>query len=185
MLLLVLPSGVFAQSVFSSLTEKLQGMGFFEILLFLLFSIIFFALLARSKVLGGNAIINGFVALAISFLIFVYPVFTGFSLVEPMSRFFTQLSVIAMLLVFAVVLSSVFYPDMVKMMVEYFTKPNMISLMIILVLVLLIISRTIWTFWAGLKISPTGSSSDMVIIIVALLIFIVILYVAASIGGKK
>jgi len=184
-LLALLPSAVFAQGALSTLTQNLQSMGFFEILLFLLFSVIFFALLAKSKVLGQSAAVNGFVALAISFLIFIYPSFTGFSLVEPLSRFFTQISTVAILLVFALVLSSVFYPDMSKMMVEQFTKPGVLYILIILALVLLVTSRTLWTFWAGFKIAPTGGSSDMIILIAALLIFIVIIYLAASVGGGK
>ena len=183
-LLLAFSVPIFAQNVFLDMIQSFRSSGVFDIFLFILFFIVFYAILAKSKVLGSNAGLNGTVALVAAFLISLYSTFTGFSLVEPMSRFFTQASMIGLVFVAALIIASVFYPDLPKMLAEHIKGPTILYVLIPLALALLITSRSIWVFWAGYKAVP-GPSSDVTILIVGLLIFAVVLIIAGIIGGKK
>jgi hypothetical protein len=184
--LLVFSAPILAQNLFIDMIERFRSSGIFDIFLFILFFIALYAILMKSKVLGTNAGLNGTVALIAAFLISLYSTFTGFSLTEPLSRFFTQASIVGLIFIAALVMVSVFYPDLPKMLSEHFKGPTMLYIMIPLALALLITSRSIWVLWAGYKTVP-GPSTDITILIVGLLIFVVILLIAAAIarGGKS
>ncbi|MEM5836442.1 MAG: hypothetical protein QXR09_01745 [Candidatus Aenigmatarchaeota archaeon] len=175
-----------AQNPFLDMIQSFKESGVFDIFLFILFFVTSYAILMKSKVLGSNAGVNGVVALGIAFFLSLYSTFTGFSLIEPMSRFFTQASVIALMFIAALVIASVFYPDLPKMLAEHIKGPTILYILIPLALALLITSRAIWVFWAGYKATP-GPSSDIMVLIVGLLIFGIILIIATIIvgGGKK
>lgn len=179
-LLVVLPSLVSAQGVIELLVRNLEKLNFFDALIFLFFSVILFAVLRKSKILGENLVINSIIAIIISFFIFIYPSFTGFSLVMPMSRFFTQISVIILLFVVGFIVASIFYPDMPKMLADQFKTPAILWIVIPIVLALLVTSRMIWVLWAGFS---TGPTSDVGIFVAAILIFAVIVLIAAAVGG--
>jgi hypothetical protein len=175
---------VLAQNPFLDMIQSFRSSGVFDIFLFILFSIVFYAILMKSKVLGSNVGLNGTVAIIIAFLLSIYSTFTGFSLIEPLSRFFTQASMIGLVFVVAFIIASVFYPDLPKMLAEHFKGPTILYIMIPLALALLITSRSIWVLWAGFKTTP-GTSSDIMILVVGLIIFVVILLIATAIGGRK
>lgn len=183
LVLLFLPNLAFAQT-FREFTEALSKIGLFEILLFMLFTAIFFAMLKKSKILGSD-IINGIVAVIAAFLISLYPSITGFSLTEPMSRFFTQTSAILLLFLVALLAASFFYPDLPKMLAENIKTPTILYVLIPLALALLITSRMIWVMWAGYRPVGEAPGVDVTIVIVGLIIFVVVLLVAAAVGGKK
>jgi len=181
-ILLLLPSLVFAQSPIDSFIRKLKEAGMFRALISILFAVIVFAVLNKSKILGENVAINGFIAIIVALLIFVYPTFSGFSLEAPIAIFFTQIFVLLLLLVFAFIGASFFYPDLPKMLIQEFVKPNMVYVMIFVILILIIISRVAWVLWTGVtEISP--GIKNTVILVAAILIFIALLYVAVNAGG--
>lgn len=177
-------SPALSENLFADMIESFGSSGVFDILLFILFFIVFYAILMKSKILSGNAGVNGTIAIVIAFLISLYSGFTGFSLVEPLSRFFTQASVIVILFLVAFITASLFYPDLPKMLAEQFKSPTILYILIPLALALLVTSRSIWVLWAGYKATP-GPSGDITILIAGLLIFVVILFIAATIGGRK
>ncbi|MEM5835471.1 MAG: hypothetical protein QW040_00560 [Candidatus Aenigmatarchaeota archaeon] len=184
--LIVFSFPVLAQNPFLDMVKSFRISGVFDIFIFILFFVAFYAILTKSKVLGSNPGINGIVALIAAFFISLYSTFTGFSLIEPLSRFFTQASVIGIMFIMALVIASVFYPDLPKMLGEYIKGPVILYVLIPLALALLITSRTIWVLWAGYKVTPgAGLSGDVPILIIGLLIFGVLLIIAGIIGGKK
>ena len=183
-LILAFPLQAFAQNIFSEMIESLRSSGVFEIFIFIFFFIIFYAIFMKSKIFGSSVGVNGVVALIIAFLISLYSSFTGFGLVEPLSRFFTQASVIFLLFIIALVIASIFYPDFPKMLMESFKSPTILYILIPLALALLITSRSIWVFWAGFK-PGVGPAGDITVLVIGLLIFVVVLIVAAVVGGKK
>jgi hypothetical protein len=181
MTLAILPVA-FAQNPFLDMIQDLRSIGIFDIFIFILFFITFYAILAKSKVLGDNVGLNGTIALIAAFLISIYSTFTSFSLVEPLSRFFTQLSVVLLLFIAAFIFASFFYPDLPKMLSEHIKGPIILYILIPLAIALLITSRSIWVLWAGFKATP-GSSTDIIILAVSLIIFVVILLVTVVVGG--
>jgi hypothetical protein len=183
-LILAVSLPAFAQNIFSDMIESLRSSGVFDILIFIFFFVVFYAIFMKSKIFGSSVGINGVIALVIAFLISIYSSFTGFGLIEPLSRFFTQASVILLLFIVALVVASIFYPDFPKMLMETFKGPTILYILIPLALALLITSRSIWVLWAGFK-AGAGPSSDITMLIIGLLIFVVVLTLAAFIGGRK
>ncbi|MEM5853164.1 MAG: hypothetical protein QXG39_00970 [Candidatus Aenigmatarchaeota archaeon] len=183
-LLTCLPSLSSAQNPFLEMVEKFRLIGVFDMFLFLFFFLVFYALLAKSKILGGSVGLNGVVAVIAAFFLTLYSTFTGFSLIEPLSRFFTQVGVIGLMFIVGLVVASIFYPDLPRVLAEHIKGTTLLYIMIPIALALLITSRSIWVLWAGYKATP-GMSSDIMILVVGLIIFVVVLLIAALIGGRK
>jgi len=185
-LLMLLPSIVFAQNVFDPVIEKLKNLGFFDILLFLGFLTLIFAILTKSKILGDNIVVNGMLSIILSFAFaFIFPYVTGFNLAVPTAKFVTQGAVILLVFLFGLIAASIFYPDMTKTLTTVFSNPTMIIILIIFGIVLFVTSGTITVFWAGKGPSIPSSMNDVIILIVALFVFVIILLIAGVIGGKK
>ena len=181
-MLVLLPSVVFAQSAINQIVKQVMEAGVLRVMISILFAIIVFAILTKSKVLGENVMVAGFIAVVVAFMVFIYPTISGFSLEEPFSVFFTQIGSLLILLVFAFIVSSLFYPDMPKMLAQQFAKPNIIYVMIFLVIVLVIISRVAWVLWTGItEVAP--EIKDVVILVAGIVVFIMLLYVAVAAGG--
>jgi hypothetical protein len=172
--------------------QKMQEVGFFDILAFLLFLAIFYTLFRKSKVLGESVFINGIAALAISFFIFLYPLLTGFSLVQNLVTFFAQASIWILAFLVAFLLASFFYPDLPKMLATTFTRRTTLFAMVGLGIALLVTSGFISILWKGLLPGGEGSAKpgqaprDVVILAVGIVVFIILLMVASSIarGGE-
>jgi hypothetical protein len=178
-LLTIVPSIALAQSPFDPLVKNLEKLGVFNILIFIFFGIVLFSILVKTKLLGENLVINAVIAIIVAFFIFIYPTFTGFNLVEPLSRFFTQMSVLILLLAAAFIAASLFYPNITKVLTEQFKSPTIVYIMIFVVIVFLIISRVVWVLWAGFGVG----GNDLIILVAAILIFVALLFVAAAAGG--
>jgi hypothetical protein len=179
-----LPSA-YAQNLFLEMVQSFLSRGVFDILLFILLFVTFYAVLMKSKVLGENSGINGVVAVAAALFVSLYSTFTGFSLIEPLSRFFTQATAIALAFVAALLIASFFYPDLPKVLGEHFKSPTILYILIPLAITILITSRTIWVVWAGYKAGAGGGPGlpvDLAALVVGLFIFVVILMIAATVG---
>jgi hypothetical protein len=83
--------------IFAPIITKLVGLGFFNLLIFILAMVLIYALLRQRKFLGENPLINGLIAFSIAFFIFAYPVITGISLTAPLTTFFSQAFVFILL----------------------------------------------------------------------------------------
>jgi len=185
-LLMLLPSIIFAQNVFDPVIEKLKNLGFFDILLFFGFLALIFAILTKSKILGDNVVINGLLSIVLSFgFAFIFPYLTGFNLVTSTTKFVTQAAVILLVFLFGLIAASIFYPDMTKTLTTVFSSPTMIIVMVIFGIVLFVTSGTITVFWAGKEPSIPSPTTDVVILIIALFIFVMMLFIAGVVGGRK
>ena len=171
-------------SLLTSTMEKMIETGFIEIFLFILFSALFYAALSKSGIFGENKILLSVVAVSMSFLIFVFPVITGFKLIETSSRFFTQIFTIVLIFVFSIVIAGIFYPDIIGTLASSLKGPTLVWVLIPLVLALVITSGFISVFWAGMR-GAGGVSTDAIILVVGIIIFIVVLLIGVSIGRGK
>jgi len=178
-------------NIFQPIVQKLIELGFYEFFFpWLITAAIFFGLFKKSKVLGESVVLNGAVALAISFLVFGFPVIAGFSLALPISSFFTQATVIILFLVISLLLTSIFVPDMRDFLGKAFTRRTIIWEMLALGLAIFIVSTLITVFWsqAGKPVAEGAApapSQDIIVITAGVIIFVVLLIIASSvaIGG--
>lgn len=177
-----------AQNYFEIIIQKMIDLGFYGYFFpFVITLAIAFALLQKSKILGENAKVNGVVAGVLAFLVFGFPVITGTSLAEPISIFFTQTIVIALVFVMVIVIASIFHPKIFDFLSEEFTAASLNSI-IVIVIGLLIVSSLITVFWSATKTpekpGEIRSSSDIRILIVILIAFIAFLVIASQVGVK-
>ena len=182
--LLLLVPGVFAQNIFANMVKKLIEAGGMNLLIFIFFAAILYAILRKTKILGGWEAGNAIVALIGSFLIFVYLATSGFDLVKPLSTFMTQSSVLIILLVVSLLAASLFYPDMPKVLGEAMKSPTIIWVMIAVVIALVIVSGLVSVIWSGITAEKPGEKTykDVILISTSIILFIAVLYLAAAAG---
>ncbi len=159
--------------------------GFFDILAFVFFLAIFYAILRKSKVLGESPVINGIAALALAFFLILYPFLTGFSIVQNLAIFVAQASVWILVVLVAMLLASFFYPNLPKFLAEAMKRRTTLWVMLAIGFTLVITSGFIGVIWAGIlggPGAPSGAtpSADITILAAGLIIFVVLLIVAAS-----
>lgn len=177
-----------AQNYFEIIVQKMIELGFYGYFFpWLITFAIAFALFQKSKILGENVKVNGVVALALAFLVFGFPVITGTSLAEPISIFFTQTVVVAMVFVMVIVIASIFHPKIFDYLTEKFSAGALNSI-IAIVIGLLVVSSLVTVFWSATKTpekpGEIRASSDIRILIVILIAFIAFLVIASQVGVK-
>jgi len=176
--------------IFSNAISFLLEKGFFNLLLWLFFSAIFYAILRRTKIFGESAVINGIVALTASFFIFAFPYITGLSYIYNFSLYFAQISLFALVLVFALLLASFFYPNLWEFIQKTFQHRTQIWVMFALAFILLITSNLIGILTLPLSgQSSSGSGKGLpespvpqtvIIFLASIFIFLVLILIAAS-----
>jgi hypothetical protein len=175
-----------AENIFAPIISKLVDVGFYDFLLFLFSLAIFYALLKKSKILGESNMMNGLVAFVGAFLVFGYPILIGISLTVPLTAFFTQALVWIILIFFGLIVASLFYPDLPKMLADQFTKRTTLYEMIAIGISLLITSTLITVLWQGVGGGTAGipgvpsPPQDVTLIAAGVIIFIVIILIGAS-----
>lgn len=174
---------------FEVVVEKLISLGFYDFFFpFMIASVIIYALLRKSKVLGESNALNAVVALSIGMLIFGFPVLTGLTFGTQLSTFFVQATVWILILVIAVVIASVFYPDIIKVLLDQFKSRNFLYYMLAIGITIFITSGLLTVFTnvsnptiTGKEPETPGPPNDIVIIVAALIIFMILIIIAASV----
>jgi hypothetical protein len=175
-------------NIFQTVAEKLIQTGFLDALIFMITAAIFYGLFRKTKILGESVVINGVLALAIAFFIFVFPAMFGVSLILPVTRFFGGALVWILIFLIGFLLAGFFYPDLGKMLAETFTRRTALTIMIIIGITLFITSGLITVFTGGWAPSPPGEGAagpgiptDIIILAAGLIIFIVLIIIASAI----
>ncbi|MDI6807289.1 MAG: hypothetical protein QMD14_05840 [Candidatus Aenigmarchaeota archaeon] len=156
---------------------RMIEVGFFDVLAFVLFLAIFYAIFRKSGILGASPIINGAIALVLSFFIFLYPFLTGFSLIKNLAIFFTQASVWILMFLIIFLLASFFYPNLPQILTSVFKGPAALYVIIGIGIVLIITSGLISVMWKGVVAEPR----DIIILTVGIIIFIVLIMIASRV----
>ncbi len=175
---------------FELVVQKLSELGFYNFFFpFVLSAVLFYALLRRSKLFGEmreGQILAAIVSLSVAFLIFGYPVLVGFTFGTELSAFFTQLSIIGLLFILALIFASMFYPDFPKMLTEKLASPSKVYMFIGIAFLLLITSGLVGVFTQGTDQESPQAPRDIILIIAGLIIFVIVIMIAAaSMGGGE
>ena len=172
--------------IFIPVIKDMLNLGFGNLFIFVLASAIFFALIKKSHVFGDSAFINGVVALVAAFAVFWFPALFGANLVTPMSAFFTQATVIVLFLIIGIVIASLFYPDLPKMLAEQFSHRTTLVEMLALGLALFLTSGLLTAFLAPSstpqKPGESRTPTDVITITVGLILFVVILMIGSALA---
>jgi hypothetical protein len=173
--------------IFAPIVTKLVGLGFFNLLTFILAMALVYALLKQRKIFGDNVFINATIAFSIAFFIFAYPILTGISLITPITTFFSQAFLFILVFFIGFLVASIFYPEFPKVLGDFFKSRNVLFSIIALSVALFVTSGLVgiiysssWSFSPGPSNQPSAPREN-ILLIAGLIIAIVILLIAGSI----
>lgn len=170
--------------IFSPIVMKLISLGFMNFLIFLLVLAVMYAILKKTKILGGSPVIDGIVSFVVAFMVFAYPILTGISLAIPLTTFFTQAFVFVLLFVVAFLIASLFYPNLLQWLPTVFTSRNALWGMIGLALAIFVTSGVVSVMYTSTASQTTPSvPRDVSIVAAGLVILIVVLIISSSMRG--
>lgn len=179
---------------FDIVVNKLIELGFYDFFFpFLILTVITFALLRKSKILGEGMAINGVVALAIGMMILGFPVIVGYTFTTELSTFFVQGTLWTLIIILALIMSAAVYPNLGAVLQDQFKSRSFMWYMLVIVLGIFITSGMVGIFSNISNPALTGEEpdvpeapQDLVLIIAALIIFMVMIAIAASLlAGKR
>jgi len=172
--------------VFALIVSKLVGLGFFNLLTFLLALTLIYALLRQRKIFGESPLINGIIAFSIAFFIFAYPVISGVSLVVPITTFFSQAFVFLLIFFIGFLIASIFYPKFPEVLGTFFKSRNVLFSMIALSIALFVTSGLVGVIYTTATSSQKQPASppENVLLIAGLIIAFTILLIAGSMGRE-
>ncbi|MCD6483295.1 MAG: hypothetical protein J7K83_03455 [Candidatus Aenigmarchaeota archaeon] len=128
-------------NVFENVAQQLAEAGFFTYFLpFIIFTAFAYALLKRSKVFGDSVVLNGVLAFSLGLLVFGSPFLLGIDLSRALSLFFVQAFSFLLVFFIGILISALFYPDLLKVLEETMKRRTTMYAMIALGLALFIIS---------------------------------------------
>lgn len=170
---------------FALFLERLKEFGFFNFLLpWLIFTAVFYALLKKSKLFGESTLINGTIALAISFFIMYFPIMSGIELAPILARFIMQSATFFLIFIFAYIGASVLYPDLTALMKEKMTSRAWLMIFVVLIIVVFITSGMLDVFVKGFVGAgvATEEQKEIYTIITALILLVVLLLITTAVA---
>ena len=125
---------------FQRVAEKLGELGFYSFLLpWLVTSAVLWGLLSKSKLFGENAVaINSVLSISISFFIWGFLIFSGSDIGMALSRFFTQMTLVAIGFTLMLLVGSLFFPDFQQTLEDKIPSSVMFWIIIVIGMLLLV-----------------------------------------------
>lgn len=176
--------------VFEPVIEQMVKYGVYDFVLpFLITTAILYGLLRKSQVLGASALLNGTVALCVGLMIFAFPYFARqIAFATVFSTFFTQFTIFTMVFVMALLVASLFYPNLQEWLASMFVRRTTLWVMMGLGIVFLTTSGLIQVLAAALgRPPPPGMPAlplDVIVLITGIVLFIVLIMIAASMVAR-
>lgn len=173
-------------SPFETLIKNLVNLGFYNFVLpFIISSIIFYAILKKSKILGESNVLNATLSIALAFMIFGFPVLTGMGLAVPLTTFFTQATIFILIFAMGILMASFFYPNLQEFLVREFKRRTTLWALVALAIALFVTSGLVSVIWATFLMppepgAPPAAPRDVFIIAGGIIIFIVLIMIAAA-----
>ncbi|MEM5815077.1 MAG: hypothetical protein QXD89_01135 [Candidatus Aenigmatarchaeota archaeon] len=165
------------------IVNKLLSLGFLNVLIFLLTLSIFYAILRRIKLLGENPFLNAVISFSIAFFVFAFPIISGINLFTPLSTYITQLFIFGLILLGGILISSLFYPNLLDFLSKSFQSRNVLFGMIALSLALFVTSGLVSIIYSpSAGVGKRGGGGDLGILVAGLIIAFVILLIASHLG---
>jgi len=99
---------------FDFVIVRLNSLGFFQLLLFVLTSAVFYGLLRKSKLFGEpdkNIVVNGVVSLVAAFLVWSAPTLLGIDIQTSTTTFFVQGISATLVVMVALMITGMFAPE--------------------------------------------------------------------------
>ncbi len=178
-------------NIFESVAQGLGDLGFYNFFFpFVLTAVLIYALLRKSKYFSEakeGQILAAVVSLSVAFLVFGYPILIGSTFGTQLSAFFTQLTIVGLIFILALIFASMFYPDFPKALSEKLASPSKVYMFIGIAIALFVTSGLVGVITSGSGEGEGPSAPrDVILIVAGLIIFMVIIMLAsASMSGGE
>jgi len=170
--------------IFRPIAEKLIDLGILGFLLpWMITAAIFYALLKKSN-LFDSMLINAILSLSVSFFLWGFLVGgTAVDIGAPLASFMAQGSILIIIIIFGLIASSSFYPDLNKTLEETFKTRSAMYIMIAVFCLLFFTSGLYRVFIP--ENTFTGPRSDVYTLIVILAVLIIGLFILVGVQSTK
>ncbi len=177
-----------ATNIFQIAIERLLEFGFYDFLLpFILFTTILYAMLRKTQILGESAVIHGIVSVGVGLFIFALPVIIGIGIVPTLTRFFAQMSIFMIVILFGLLVASFFYPNLMERLPQMVTTGGPLQLLVYIVIIIAVFMGLFSIGWESVVqlVRTAGINIELAAISGVILgIFIIFLFIAMATGRE-
>jgi hypothetical protein len=176
-------------NTFDFVIVRLNQLGFFQLLLFVLTSAVFYGLLRKSKLFGEadrNIVVNGVVALVAAFMVWSAPTLLGIDIVTSTTTFFVQGISATLVVMLALMITGMFAPEGLGKVLQENLKGRFLAAVLILGLIValgIFFASGISNIFFPASTFSTGLSTDTITIIVIGVMMIISVVVIIGVGG--
>lgn len=169
---------------FQLIAERLAEYGFYNFFLpWIITTAVFWGLFKKSGILGSD-VVNGVLALAVSFFIWGYLISpAAVEITTPLSTFFTQMSIIVLVFLFGIVGASMLYPDFGGALKESIRGGGWLWVSIVIAVLLVFMSGLGGVIFKRPGIGVGGDITTIIYVLAVIVIGIFILSTVTSGGG--
>jgi hypothetical protein len=170
---------------------RLNQLGFFQLLLFVLTSAVFYGLLRKSKLFGEadkNIVVNGVVSLVAAFMVWSAPTILGIDIQTATTTFFVQGVAASLIIMLALMITGMFAPEGLGKVLQENLKGKFLVAVLIIGLIVgigIFFASGISNLFFPASTFTAGLSTDTITIIVigVLMIISVLVMVGVGAGG--
>ncbi len=168
---------------------RLNQLGFFQLLLFMLTSAVFYGLLRKSKLFGEpdkNIVVNGVVALVAAFMVWSAPTLLGIDIVTATTTFFVQGVSATIVIMIALMITGMFAPEGLGKVLQENLKGRFLAAVLILGLIVgigIFFASGISNLFFPASTFSSGINTDTITIIVIGVLMVISVLVIVGIGG--
>jgi len=176
------------QNIFQIAVERLLELGFYEFLLpFILFTTILYAVLRKTQILGDSVVIHAIVSVSVGLFIFALPVIIGIGMVPALTRFFGQMTILLIVIVFSLLLASFFYPNLMERLPELVKTSGPLQFLIYIVIGIAAFFGLfgIATNFFDYLVKISGINPELVAISGVVIVVLVVFLLIAMASGKE
>lgn len=168
---------------------RLNQLGFFQLLLFMLTSAVFYGLLRKSKLFGEpekNIIVNGIVALVAAFMVWSAPTLLGIDIVTATTTFFVQGVSATLVIMIALMITGMFAPEGLGKVLQENLKGRFLAAVLVVGLIVgigIFFASGVSNLFFPASTFGSGISTDTITIIVIGVLMVISVLVIVGIGG--
>lgn len=178
---------------FDFVIARLNQLGFFQLLLFVLTSAVFYGLLRKSRLFGDadrNVVVNGVISLVAAFMVWSAPTLLGIDLQTATTTFFVQGVSASLVVMVGLMITGMFAPEGLGKVLQENLKGRFLAAVLVLGLIIAIgifFASGISNIFFPASTFSAGLSTDTITIIVigVLMIISVLVIVGVGAGGGK
>jgi len=173
---------------------RLNELGFFQLLLFVLTSAVFYGLLRKSQLFGEsdkNIVVNGVVALVAAFMVWSAPTILGIDIQTATTTFFVQGVSASLVVMLALMITGMFAPQGLGKVFQENLKGKFLAAVlvvgIIVALAIFFASGVSNLFFPSTTFGEGLSTDTITIIVIGVLMIVSVLVIVGvgAVGGGK